>query len=190
MERDIDRILISQQQLAERVRSMAATIAGCYPDQEEGLILVTVLSGSIIFLADLIRHLPMKMKIGLITVSSYSGATTESRGPVIRGDLDLEVTGRHVLVIDDILDTGRTLRIVQARLAGREPRSIRTAVLLRKPSKAPDDVVADFVGFDINDEFVVGYGLDYGDHYRNLPYIAVLKAHMYAPQPAGSEVES
>ncbi|MHC4233865.1 MAG: hypoxanthine phosphoribosyltransferase [Planctomycetota bacterium] len=179
MERDIARILITERQLAERVRGLASEIAASYPNLEEGLTLVTVLCGSIIFLADLIRHLPMKMKIGLITVSSYSGATTQSRGAKLVGELELAVSGRHVLVVDDILDTGRTLRLVQGRLASREPRSLKTTVLLRKPAKAPDDVVADFVGFDIEDEFVVGYGLDFNDHYRNLPHIAVLKPELY-----------
>ena len=179
MEDDIARIMISEQRLAERVRGMASEIAASYPDLEEGLTLVTVLCGSIIFLADLIRHLPMKMKIGLVTVSSYSGATTESRGPKLLGELELDATGRHVLLIDDILDTGRTLRLVQGRLAARQPKSLKTAVLLRKPAKAPEDVVADFVGFDIEDEFVVGYGLDYNDFYRNLPHLAVLKPHLY-----------
>ena len=179
MERDIARVVISESHLAERVRGMAGEIAASYPDLEEGLTLVTVLSGSIIFLADLIRHLPMKMKIGLITVSSYRGKTTESQGPRVLADLKGDVAGRHVLVVDDILDTGNTLRFVQARLAAQEPRSLKTAVLLRKPAKAPPDVVVDFVGFDIEDEFVVGYGLDYGDHYRNLPHIAVLKPELY-----------
>lgn len=182
MEADIDRVLISRERLAERVREMAGQIARSYPDLDAGLSLVPILSGSVIFLADLIRHLPMKMKIGLITVSSYSGATTTSKGAKLLQDLNVDVTGRDVLVLDDILDTGNTLRLVTAKLAERKPRSIKTAVLLRKTAKAPDDVVADFVGFDIEDVFVVGYGLDYNDHYRNLPHIAVLKPEIYAAE--------
>ncbi len=179
MERDVARVLINEAQLAERVRGMAGEIAGSYPDLEQGFTLVTVLSGSIIFLADLIRHLPMKMTIGLVTVSSYRGKTTESQGAKVLSEITADVTGRHVLIIDDILDTGNTLRLVRKRLSALEPSSLKTAVLLRKPSKAPEDVVADFVGFDIEDEFVVGYGLDYNDHYRNLPHIAVLKPELY-----------
>lgn len=179
MDRDIDRILITDQQVAERVRQMAVEIGRAYPNADEGLILVTILSGSIIFLADLIRHLPMKMKIGLITVSSYGGATTQSRGASVLKDLNVDVSGRHVLVVDDILDTGNTLRLVQGCLRARGPKSLRTTVLLRKVDKAPDDVVVDFVGFDIEDAFVVGYGLDYNSHYRNLPHIAVLKPELY-----------
>lgn len=179
MEQDIDRILITDRELAQRVKELATQIAACYPDEDTGLILVPILSGSIIFLADLIRHLPMKMKLGLITVSSYAGATTESQGPTLSMDLDVDIEDHHVLVIDDILDTGKTLRFVKDKLNKRKPRSIRTAVLLRKPEKAPPDLDADFVGFEIADEFVVGYGLDYDDHYRNFPHIAVLKPDCY-----------
>lgn len=185
MERDIARVLITERQLAERVRSLAGEITATYPDLDEGLTLVTILSGSIIFLADLIRHLPMKMKIGLVNVSSYAGAATTSQGPRIIGDLNVDITGRDVLIVDDILDTGRTLRLVQRRLAAHEPRSLRTVILLRKPAKAPEDLVVDFIGFDIQDEFVVGYGLDFDNLYRNLPQIAVLKPELYqAATPA------
>ena len=180
MERDIARILITERQLAERVRTLATEITAAYPDRHDGLTLVTILSGSIIFLADLIRQLPMRMKIGLVTVSSYPGASTSSVGPRLVGDLNVDVAGRDVLIVDDILDTGRTLRLVQQRLTALEAKSIRTVVVLRKPSKAPDDLVADFVGFDIEDEFVVGYGLDFNNQYRNLPQIAVLKPELYA----------
>ena len=179
MEKDIERILIPDRELSARVSEMATEIAACYPSLDTGLVLVPILSGSIIFLADLIRQLPMKMKLGLITVSSYAGATTESRGPEMVMDLNVDLHDRHVLIVDDILDTGRTLRFVKSRLAKKEPRSIKTAVLLRKPEKAPEDVVADFVGFEIADEFVVGYGLDYDGHYRNFPHLAVLKEDRY-----------
>jgi hypoxanthine phosphoribosyltransferase len=181
MESDIDRILIPRERIARRVEELANEIAACYEnDAEAGLTLVTILSGSVIFLADLIRCLPLRMKIGLITVSSYGGATTESRGARLLQDLNVDVADRHVLLLDDILDTGGTLRLVRQRLAGLGPKSIRTCVLLRKPDKAPSDVPADFVGFDIEDVFVVGYGLDYDDHYRNLPDIGVLRRELYA----------
>ena len=179
MEPDINRILITRQQIADRVKQLAADVAGTYHDNQEGLVLVSILSGAIIFLADLIRQLPMKMKIGLITVSSYAGKTTVSKGPKILRDLNLDITNRHVLVVDDILDTGKTLRLVLAELDDRKPASLRTCVLLRKPDKAPPDVPAHFVGFDIEDVFVVGYGLDYNDHYRNYPHIGVLRPELY-----------
>ncbi len=180
MQDDIDRILIPRERIAERIREMAGEIARMYADDPEaGLTLVTILSGSLIFLADLIRQMPLRMKIGLVTVSSYRGATTESRGAMMLKDLNVEIAGRHVLVIDDILDTGGTLRMVRQRLEWFGPKSIRTCVLLRKPDKAPPDVTADFVGFDIEDVFVVGYGLDYNDLYRNLPDIGVLRRELY-----------
>lgn len=184
MESDIERILIPRERIAARVRAMAADIAAAYADdEEEGLTLVTVLSGSLIFLADLIRELPMRMKIGLITVSSYPGASTASQGVTVVHDTEMDVAGRHVLLVDDILDTGRTLRAVRERLAARRPKSLRTCVLLRKPTKAPADVPADFVGFDVEDVFVVGYGLDYNDLYRNFPDIGVLRRELYTAQP-------
>jgi len=181
MEADIDRILISRDRIAERVREMAAEMGRVYePDLSGGLTLVAILSGSLIFLADLIRHLPIRMKIGLLTVSSYRGATTEPHRLQMLQELNLDVAGRHVLLVDDILDTGGTLRFVRDQLAKSNPKSMRTCVLLRKPSKAPPDLEADFVGFDIEDAFVVGYGLDYDDHYRNWPDIAVLRKELYA----------
>jgi len=181
MQKDLERILIPRERIAARVRELAGEIVKAYEnDHIEGLTLVTILSGSLIFLADLIRELPLRMKIGLITVSSYRGATTESRGSVVLHDLNTDVAGRHVLLIDDILDTGGTLRMVRQRLESAGARSVRTCVLLRKPSKAPLDVRADFVGFDVDDVFVVGYGLDYNDLYRNFPDIGVLRKELYA----------
>jgi hypoxanthine phosphoribosyltransferase len=177
---DIAQILIPRERIAQRVAEMAAELDAVYGQAEEGLTIVTILSGSIIFLADLIRQLPIRMKIALITVSSYSGATTSSRGASLVSELKGEIRGRHVLIVDDILDTGGTLRLVTARLREQAPASVRTCVLLRKPSKAPPDVSADFVGFDVDDVFVVGYGLDYNDLYRNYPHIGVLRPELYA----------
>jgi hypoxanthine phosphoribosyltransferase len=179
MEDDIARVLITREEIARRVSEMADAIGRTYEEQEEGLTLVTILSGSLIFLADLIRCLPIRMKIGLITVSSYAGATTTSRGAKLLSEIRADVRGRHVLVIDDILDTGNTLRLVLERLGEHRPASLRTCVLLRKPTKAPPDVRADFVGFDIDDVFVVGYGLDYNDLYRNYPHIGILRPELY-----------
>jgi hypoxanthine phosphoribosyltransferase len=180
MRLDLDHILIPREQIAQRVHELARAIEQTYLNAaDDGLIFVTILSGSLIFLADLIRELPLRMKIGLIAVSSYPGASTRSGGSKLLTDLNVDVRGRHVLLIDDILDTGGTLRMVRERVSEAGARSIRICVLLRKPSKAPPDVVADFVGFDIEDAFVVGYGLDYNDHYRNLPDIGVLRPELY-----------
>src|SRR5262245_27670396 len=134
MRTDLDRILIPRDQIARRVRELAEQIGRTYENEAgDGLTLVTILSGSLIFLADLIRELPLRMKIGLITVSSYRGATTQSRGATILQELNLDVAGRHVLLVDDILDTGGTLRMVRERLVSAGARSVRTCVLLRKP---------------------------------------------------------
>jgi hypoxanthine phosphoribosyltransferase len=174
METDIARILIHRDRIDARIRVLAAEMAATYDGDNVGLTLVPILSGSIIFLADLIRQLPLKMKIALVQLSTYPGTTTSPGDPRTVLELTGDVAGRHVLVIDDILDSGRTLRRVQAMICERGPKSLRSAVLLRKPSKAPPDVPVDFVGFDIDDLFVVGYGLDYGDLYRNYPHVAVL----------------
>ncbi len=173
MEGDIDRILLTSTQIHARVREVAAEIAETYRGDETELTIVPVLSGSIIFVADLIRELPVKMKIAMLQLSSYRGDT---RGE-LRTLLDLvgDVSGRDVLVVDDILDSGQTIRHIKEDIETKNPRSLRTAVLLRKPDRAPADLHVDFVGFDIEDSFVVGYGLDYDDHYRNYPHIGVLK---------------
>ena len=157
---------------------MATEIAAVYDADDRGLTLVPILSGSIIFLADLIRELPLKMKIALVQLSTYPGTSVTAHEPRTLLELSGEVRGRHVLVVDDIFDTGRTIRRVRAMLAEQEPVSVRTAVLLRKPTKAPPDMAVDFVGFDVDDLFVVGYGLDYGDHYRNFPHIGVLRPEL------------
>lgn len=174
MDDRIERILLRREQIDRRVSELASEIAATYPPDGPGLTIVAILAGSIIFLADLIRRIPRAMKIGLITVSSYPGRSTMSQGPVILQDLRGEIEGRDVLVVDDILDTGRTIRCVVDQVRQFGPASVRVCVLLRKAGKAPADVRADFVGFDIEDVFVVGYGLDYDDLYRNYPHIGVL----------------
>jgi hypoxanthine phosphoribosyltransferase len=190
MERDIERVLISSEQIARRVGELAGEIAATYADASPedrspgdepsaDLTIVTILSGSMIFVADLIRQLPMRMKLGLVTVSSYDGRSTRPGQPRVLADINVDVAGRHVLIVDDILDTGGTLRVVRERLAAGGPKSIRACVLLRKPAKAPPDVPADFVGFDVEDVVVVGYGLDYDDLYRNYPHFGVLRRELY-----------
>ena len=178
MDRDIGRILLHHDQIAARVRQMASEIAALYDPEDPALTLVPILSGSIIFLADLIRELPLKMKIALVQVSAYPGKSVEAQEPEMVFELSGELAGRHVLIVDDILDSGRTLRLVREMISEHQPASVRTAVLLRKPNKAPPDVQADFVGFDVEDLFVVGYGLDFDDHYRNYPHIGVLRPEL------------
>lgn len=180
MQADIERVILHHDQIRARVRSMAEEIAHAYGpvDSGPGLTLVPILAGSIIFVADLIRELPVKMKIALVQVSAYPGRSTTAGEPRTVTSLNGDVAGRHVLIVDDILDSGRTLRRVQQMVRELSPASVRTAVLLRKPAKAPPDVVGHFVGFDIEDLFVVGYGLDFDDHYRNFPHIAVLRPEL------------
>ncbi len=185
---DLQRILITRDQIDRRVGELAREIARTYAgDQDAGITIVTILSGSLVFLADLIRQLPFRMKIGLITVSSYRGATTRPGAARIDLEMNLDVAGRHVLIVDDILDTGGTLRLVRERVTAGGAKTTRTCVLLRKPAKAPSDVPADFVGFDIADDFVVGYGLDYNDYYRNLPDIGVLRPEFHKSEVSREE---
>lgn len=179
MDSDIDRILYDHDRILGRVRELGRDIAAHYADLEAPLTLVPILSGSIIFVADLIRELPLKMRIAMLQLSSYPGtATSPAQDPATLIELTGPVSGRHVLIVDDILDTGNTLRRVRRMLLDRGAASLRTAVLLRKPNKAPTDVPVDFVGFDVEDLFVVGYGLDYNDLYRNYPHIGVLRPEL------------
>jgi len=182
MDGDIQRIIISKDQVARRVAELADEMTQRYRDSDDPIVMIPILNGALVFLADLMRRLPIRMRLGLIAVSSYPGQSTESRGAEIRSrlDADVEIRGRRVLIVDDILDTGNTLKLVQAEIARRRPKSCETAVLLRKGGKDHHGVEADYVGFDIEDEFVVGYGLDYDGQYRNLPHIAVLKPDRYA----------
>ncbi len=182
MDSDLDRVLISEDAIEKRVAELAHEVLASYAESESGITIVTVLAGSIVFLADLIRQLPMRMRVGLISASNYPGKTTVPQG-VVLGSISLpELRDRDVLIVDDILDSGGTLRAVQAEMQQAGPRSLKTAVLLRKPGTPASDIIVDFVGFDIEDVFVVGYGLDYDGLYRNLPYVAVL-----SPQAYGSE---
>jgi hypoxanthine phosphoribosyltransferase len=185
MDAHIQRVLLDRDTIHARVRSLAAEIAGVYgPPQaagspgaapQPGVTILPILSGSIIFLADLIRELPLMMKLAFVHISSYPGRATSPQEHKTLCELTGDVAGRHVLIVDDILDSGRTLPIVQRMVRQRSPASVRTCVLLRKRGKAPADIQVDFVGFDIDDLFVVGYGLDFDDLYRNYPHIGVLR---------------
>jgi hypoxanthine phosphoribosyltransferase len=182
MRGDIDRVLIPQERIAERVRELADRITADHrPPGASGfrtggeITIVPVLTGAMIFCADLIRHIPIAMRIGLLAVSSYPGRSVRTQGSQVLGKQLGDLTGRHVLLVDDILDSGGTIRMVRELLAGSGAASLRTCVLLRKDRPAARDVQVDYVGFEIPDEFVVGYGLDFNDYYRNLPDIVTLK---------------
>ena len=173
---EVDRVLITDAQIARRVRGMSREIEGDFKGRE--MVVVSLLNGTVMFLADLIRHLSLPMRLDFIGVSSY-GAGTTSGELVFTKELRLDVRGRDVLLVDDILDTGRTMKRVLAKLQKLDPRRIRTCVLLDKPSRRVESVQADYVGFEIPDLFVIGYGLDYAERYRNLPFVGVLKPEMY-----------
>ncbi len=167
-------VLIPAESIQARVEEMASQVAEHYQDGRP-LTIVGVLTGSLMFLADLVRHLDLPLRIGLIQASSYRGATTEPGELRVNPELVPDVRGRHVLLLDDILDTGRTLHTIAGHIRELGAASVRVAVLLRKQGRQQVAFEPDHCGFDIPNEFVVGYGLDYNDEYRNLPYIAVLR---------------
>lgn len=173
-------MLITQDQLAQRVRRLTREVQRDYSGRD--LVIVSLLSGTVMFLADLIRQLNLPLRLDFMGVSSYGGGTA-SRELVFTKELRLDVRGREVLLVDDILDTGRTLTAVLQKLRALKPRRIRTCVLLDKPERRVEPVRADYVGFTIPNEFVVGYGLDYAERYRNLPFIGVLKPELYETAP-------
>lgn len=176
---DIDRVLIDEAALQARITEMAAQIEADYADKED-LLLICVLKGGYMFLADLSRALKRPHHLDFMGVSSY-GAGTQSSGAVqIIMDLKQPIDGRHVLIVEDIIDSGNTLNYMRRNLLARAPASLRICSLLNKPSRREVDVHVDYIGFDIPDEFVVGYGLDFGELYRNLPFIAVLKPEVFA----------
>ena len=182
MTADIDRVLISQTQIAQRVRELAAQITADHPAEKNGgeITIIPVLTGAIIFCGDLIRQIPIAMRIGLLAVSSYPGASIRSQGPSVISRQLGDLAGRHVLLIDDILDSGGTIRLIRPMLEEMGPAGVKTCVLLRKNRPSAREVPVDYVGFEIPDEFVVGYGLDYNDYYRNLPDIVTLRPHVIA----------
>jgi hypoxanthine phosphoribosyltransferase len=166
-------ILLDAEQIRARVAEMAAEIRRDYPD---GLHIIAVLKGAFMFLSDLVRNMNGTVSMDFMAVSSYAKGTTSSGEVRLLKDLDTTLDGRHVVIVEDIVDTGLTLLYLQEILRARGPRSLRTACLLSKPSRRQVDVKVDYIGFTIEDRFVVGYGLDYAEQYRNLPHIAVLGA--------------
>jgi len=174
---DIAQVLISEEQIKERTRQLARQIDDDYRGKD--LLMICVLKGGVMFLADLMRLLSIPHAIDFMATSSY-GSTTESSGVVrILKDLDGPIEGRHVLLVEDIIDTGLTLHYLLRMLQQRKPASIRVCTLLNKQSRRKIDVPIDYIGFDIPNAFVVGYGLDYAQLYRNLPFVGVLKPELY-----------
>jgi hypoxanthine phosphoribosyltransferase len=177
MENDIREILFSREEIYRRVSEIGAQITEDFKGKDP--IFVGVLKGCFIFMADLMRHVDIKCSMDFMAVSSYSG--TSSTGAVkINKDLSQDIEGRHVIIVEDILDSGVTLSYLKRYLMGRKPASINIVTLLDKPARRKADVFADYSCFEVPDAFVVGYGLDYNEHYRNLPYIGVLKPEVYS----------
>ena len=173
MQADLDRILFDEKTIFRRLDELAAQISGDYHDRE--LTVIAILNGSLIFMADLLRRIPLPLKLDCLSVASYHGGLQTSGEVIFRQVAPPDVAGRHILLLDDILDSGTTVDAIREKLETVSPRSIRVCVLLRKIKRRIRAIDADYVGFDIADEFVVGYGLDYMERYRNLPYIGVLR---------------
>ena len=181
LRQDIAAVLIGQDELQQRIQAMARDIEAHYAQAGvEKIILLCILKGGYIFLADLSRALNLPHEVNFMAVSSY-GDGTESSGAVrILLDLQQDITGQHILLVEDIIDSGLTLDYMRHTLQARNPASLRICSLLSKPSRHKIQVQVEHIGFDVPDEFVVGYGLDYGQLYRNLPYIAILKPEIFS----------
>ena len=178
MEQDIQRVLFTQERLKSRVAEIAREIERDYEGRE--IMLISVLRGSFIFMADLCREIQLPCTLDFMSVSSYGTGTSSSGQVQITKDLSEDITGRHILVVEDILDSGNTLNYLLRILENRHPASIRLCALLDKPERRVKPVELHYSGFSIPDAFVVGYGLDYAEKYRNLPYIGILKPEVYS----------
>jgi len=174
MEEAIEKVLISESQIKEKVKETAQRITIDY--EHKNLTIVSILNGSLVFLSDLIRLIPFPVKIDTIRVSTYTGDSTFPRKEAdIINKISLDIKNEHVLIVDDILDTGRTLTKIIQMIKAHNPLSLKVCVLLNKPARREIKIVPDYYCFEVEDKFVVGYGLDYDNKYRNLPYVAVLK---------------
>lgn len=177
MNKDIESVLFSEEILKAKAMELAAKISKDYPEGDK--IFVGVLKGSVMFVADLMRCMEVNVTMDFMSVSSY-GASSESSGVVrILKDLDFDIENKDVFIIEDIIDTGNTLKYLYEYLKARHPRVLKIVCLLDKPERRTADIKADYIGFSIPDAFVVGYGLDYAEKYRNLPYIGILKEEVY-----------
>lgn len=177
LEKDIQEVLFSEEQLDRRVREIAAQIEKDYEGQE--IMLISVLRGSFMFMADLSRRIDLPCTLDFMSVSSYGKGTSSSGQVQITKDLSSDISGKHIIVVEDILDSGNTLSYLLKLLEQRNPASIRLCTLLDKPERRVKEVKVHYSGFTIPDAFVVGYGLDYAEHYRNMPYIGILKPEVY-----------
>ena len=178
MERDIQEVLLTKEQIQNKIEELGKILSEEYAGQDP--VVVGVLKGVVVFYADMIRHLNVPCQVDFMWVSSYSGTNSSGQMEVKR-DVSMDIKGRHVLILEDIFDTGTSLNFTYNHLMAKEPASLKICTLLDKPSRRKESITlqADYVGFEVPDVFVVGYGLDYNEHYRNLPYVGVLKPEMY-----------
>jgi hypoxanthine phosphoribosyltransferase len=181
-EGDIASVLITEQQISDKTQELAKQVAADYPGGEDGsdLLLVGVLKGAVMFMTDMARALPVPVQLEFMAVSSYGSSTSSSGVVRILKDLDRDIAGRNVVIIEDIVDSGLMLSWLLKNLASRRPASLEVCALLRKPDAVKVDVPVKYVGFDIPNEFVVGYGLDYAERYRDLPHIGTLDPKVYS----------
>lgn len=185
MHDDIERILFGEQEIRAGIERLASDIRAVYAGEEPTVI--AVLKGSVVFVADLIRRLPIPMHLAFVVAESYRQGTTAGRLELGALPPAAELSGRRILLVDDILDSGRTLQAIRAEILARGAREVRTCVFLDKPARRAVELEADHVCFQVEDLFVVGYGLDYRGRYRNLPYVAALKPRVFAGQPTSAE---
>ena len=177
MNQNVERIMITAEQIETRVKELAAQLDGLYEGKKP--IVICILKGSTIFFADLIRNMKTTLEIDFMAVSSYGNGTVSTRELKIKKDLTSEIAGRDVLIVEDIIDSGNTLYQLRKMLAARQPASLNIVTLLDKPERREAEIEPEYTGFVIEDEFVIGYGLDYAEEYRNLPYVGVLKRSVY-----------
>lgn len=177
MQKDIESVLFSEEQLQTRVKELGQAISRDFAGKEP--LFVGVLKGSFIFMADLMRHVELKCSVDFMAVSSYGSKSVTTGAVKINKDLSADIEGRHVIMVEDILDSGLTLHYLTQYLGVRKPASVSLVTLLDKPARRKAPIQADYVGFEVPDAFVVGYGLDYAEKYRNLPYIGILRPSVY-----------
>ena len=180
MNTDIEKIILSAEEIHSRIKEIAQDINQHYQDTVREIILITLLDGAIVFTADLIRHISVPLRLDCLRVSSYGDSTNPETAPRILGSLKSDVQDKHVLLVDDILDTGNTMKKVFNEVSSKNPASLKSCVFLDKPERRENNFQADWSGFNIPDEFVVGYGLDYAGRYRELPYLGTLKPTIYS----------
>ena len=182
MREDIEKVLISEKELQARIAQLAQEMNAIYSDDDPP-VLVCVLKGAYMFMADLTRYLDFRHEVDFMVISSYGKGTTSTGVVRILLDLTYSIDNRHVVIVEDIVDTGHTLDYILRNFASRNPASIRVATLLSKPSRREIEVPVDFIGFEVPNEFVLGYGLDFIEQYRNIPFIGVLKPSVYQSAP-------